>query len=141
MRWLPYAATAAFSLAFADLFIKLASDKISSSLGGLVYGATTFLAALAWVGYHRATGQAFLFTPAGFGYALGVGIAFSGVTFFLYLAFSSGASVSVGSPAIRITAIFLTSLLGILVLREPFTLRYALGVILALGGIALIVFR
>ncbi|MBM2849442.1 MAG: EamA protein, partial [Anaerolineales bacterium] len=45
------------------------------------------------------------------------------------------------SPVIRLTGIVLASLLGILILREAVTWRYALGVALAIAGVALIVLR
>ena len=140
MRWIPFAAMAAVFLASADFFVKLASSRISSSLGAMVYGLTTLTAGLAWVLYERATGQPQYSTPAGWGYACLVGLAFSGVTFLLYVTFSR-VEVSLGSPVIRLTAIVLASLLGILVLREPLTWRYVLGVALAVAGVALIVAR
>jgi len=140
MRWIPYAAVCAVFLASADFFVKLASSRISSSLGAMVYGLTTLTAGLAWVLYERATGQPQFATPQGWGYAFLVGLAFSGVTFLLYVTFTR-VEVSVGSPTIRLTAIVLASLLGILALREPVTWRYVLGVVLAVAGVALIVVR
>jgi uncharacterized membrane protein len=140
MRWIPFAAASAVFLASADFFVKLASSRISSSLGALVYGLTTVTAALIWVLYERATGQPQFSTPQGLGYAVLVGLAFSGVTFLLYVTYTR-VEVSIGSPAIRLTAIVLASLLGLVVLREPFTWRYALGVVLAVAGVWLIVFR
>ena len=140
MRWIPYAAVCAVFLASADFFVKLASSRISSSLGAMVYGLTTLTAGLAWVLYERATGQPQFSTPQGWGYAFLVGLAFSGVTILLYVTFTK-VEVSVGSPTIRLTAIVLASLLGILALREPLTWRYVLGVVLAVAGVALIVVR
>ncbi len=140
MRWIPFAVVCAVFLASADFFVKLASSRISSSLGAMVYGLTTLTAGLAWVLYERATGQPQYSTPAGWGYAFLVGLAFSGVTILLYVTFSR-VDVSLGSPVIRLTAIVLASLLGILVLREPLTWRYGLGVVLAVAGVALIVAR
>lgn len=140
MRWIPLAAACAMFLASADFFVKLASSRISSSLGALVYGLTTFAAALVWVLVERATGQPQFSTPQGWAYAVLVGLAFSGVTFLLYVTLTK-VEVSIGSPAIRLTAIVLASLLGIVALREPVTWRYVLGVVLAVAGVALIVFR
>jgi uncharacterized membrane protein len=140
MRWLPYALTCAVLLAAADFFVKLASDKIAAGLGLLIYGATTFAVGLAWAGYLRATGQVLTASPLGLAYAVGVGLAFSGVTIFLYLTFAR-VNVSIGAPIIRLTGIILASLLGILLLREPVTWRYALGVALAVCGVVLIIVR
>jgi drug/metabolite transporter (DMT)-like permease len=58
----------------------------------------------------------------------------------LYLTFAR-VSVSLGSPTIRLTGILIASLLGLLVLHEPITWRYVLGIILAIAGVTLIVFR
>ena len=140
MRWLPYALLCAIFLASADFFVKLASNKISSSMGMLVYGATTFTVGLTWVGYLKVTKQPLLITQPGLLYSLAVGIAFSVVTLLLYLTFTR-VSVSVGSPTIRVMGILIASLFGILLLHEPFTWRYLIGLILTIAGVTLIVFR
>ena len=140
MRWIPYALLCSIFLASADFFVKLASDKISSSMGMLVYGATTFTVGLTWVGYLKVTKQPLLITQPGLLYSLAVGIAFSVVTLLLYLTFAR-ISVSIGSPTIRVMGILIASMFGILLLHEPFTWRYLLGLILTVAGVTLIVFR
>ncbi len=140
MRWFPYALVCSIFLASADFFVKLASDKISSSMGMLVYGATTFTVGSIWVGYLILTKQSLLITRPGMLYSLAVGVAFSSVTILLYLTFAR-VNVSVGSPTIRVTGILLASMFGILLLHEPFTWRYLIGLILTVAGVALIVFR
>lgn len=140
MRWIPYALLCSIFLASADFFVKLASNKISSSMGMLVYGATTFTVGLTWVGYLKVTKQPLLITQQGLLYSLAVGIAFSVVTLLLYLTFAR-ISVSIGSPTIRVMGILIASMFGILLLHEPFTWRYLLGLLLTVAGVALIVFR
>jgi drug/metabolite transporter (DMT)-like permease len=140
MRWLPYALACSIFLASADFFVKLASNKISSSMGMLVYGATTFTVGSLWVGYLRLTKQPLLITQPGLLYSIAVGVAFSAVTILLYLTFAR-VSVSVGSPTIRVMGILIASLFGILLLHEPFTWRYLIGLILTIAGVALIVLR
>jgi len=140
MRWLPYALVCSVFLASADFFVKLASNKISSSMGMLVYGATTFTVGVIWVSYLKLTHQTLLITQQGFLYSLAVGVAFSAVTILLYLTFAR-VNVSIGSPTIRVIGIVLASLLGILLLHEPFTWRYLIGLLLTVAGVALIVFR
>jgi uncharacterized membrane protein len=139
-RWLLYALACSFFLATADFFVKLASNKISASMGMFMYGVTTFAVGLAWVSYLKITGQPLLITPTGLLYSIAVGLAFSVVTILLYVTFAH-ISVSLGSPTIRVLGIVIASLLGILFLHEPFTLRYALGVILTIAGVTLIVLR
>jgi len=140
MRWLPLALLCALFLALADFFVKLASNKVSASVGMFVYGVTTFLVAASWVIYERVTRRPLLATAPGLWASLGVGLAFSAVTLLLYVTFAR-VNVSIGSPVIRLTGIVLVSLLGILLLREAVTWRYVLGVVLAIAGIALIVLR
>jgi len=140
MRWLPYALACSIFLAAADFFIKLATNKIASSMGMFIYGATTFTVGLIWVSYLKFTGQSLLITLPGLLYAIAAGLAFSCVTILLYLTFAH-ISVSLGSPTIRVMGIVIASLFGILLLREPFTWRYALGVIMTIAGVALIVLR
>jgi uncharacterized membrane protein len=140
MRWLPYALLCAVFLASADFFLKLASNKISASMGMFVYGVTTFVVGTLWVGYMKITKQPLLITQQGLLYSLAVGVAFSTVTILLYITFAR-VSVSLGSPTIRVMSILVASMLGILLLHEPFTWRYLFGLILTVAGVALIVFR
>ena len=140
MRWLPYALACSVFLASADFFLKLASNKISVSMGMFVYGVTTFVIGTIWVGYMKITKQPLLITQQGLLYSLAVGVAFSTVTILLYLTFAR-VSVSLGSPTIRVMSILIASMLGILLLHEPFIWRYLFGLILTVAGVALIVFR
>src|SRR5215211_1799225 len=109
-RWLFYALACSFFLATADFFVKLASNKISASMGMFIYGATTFAVGLIWVGYLKITGQPLLITQTGLLYSFGVGVAFSLVTTLLYITFAH-VSVSLGSPTIRVMGIVIASLL------------------------------
>jgi uncharacterized membrane protein len=140
MRWLPYALVCSAFLASADFFVKLASSRISTSVGMLVYGATTFTVGLIWVSLLKVTKQPLFVTQPGLLYSLAVGVAFSSVTILLYLTFAR-VNVSVGSPTIRVTGILLASMLGILLLGEPFTWRYLIGLVLTVAGVALVIFR
>jgi uncharacterized membrane protein len=140
MRWLPYALACSLFLAGADFLIKLASNKISASMGMLVNSATMFIVGLIWVGYLKITNQSLVITQPGLLYTIAAGVAFSGVTILLFITFAH-VNVSLGSPTIRIMGLVIVSLLGILLLQEPFTWRYALGLIMSIAGVVLIVFR
>jgi uncharacterized membrane protein len=140
MRWLPYALACSLFLAGADFFIKLASNKISACMGMLVNSATMFIVGLIWVGYLKITNQSLVITQPGLLYTIAAGVAFSGVTILLFITFAH-VNVSLGSPTIRIMGLVIVSLLGILLLQEPFTWRYALGLIMSIAGVVLIVFR
>jgi len=109
-------------------------------MGMFIYGATTFAFGLVWVSYIKITGQPLLVTQTGLLYSFAVGLAFSLVTMLLYLTFAR-VSVSLGSPTIRVMGILIASLLGLLILHEPVTWRYVLGLILTIAGVTLIVLR
>ena len=91
MRWFPYALVCSIFLASADFFVKLASNKISSSMGMLIYGVTTFTIGLVWVSYLKLTKQPLLITRPGLLYAIAVGVAF-GIAFERMNVFSRGKS-------------------------------------------------
>jgi hypothetical protein len=74
MRWLPYALVCSAFPASADFFVKLASNKISSSMRMLVYSVTTFTGGLIWVSYLKLTIQPLLITQPGLLYSLGTNL-------------------------------------------------------------------
>lgn len=139
--WILYASLTALFLASADSFVKLASGRISSSLGLLIYGSCTFATGLVWVITQYCRGVPLGAQPSGILYAIGVGLSFSAVTVGLYLTFGAGARISVASPLIRLGGLVLASLVGFVILREPFSLRYAGGMLLIFVGLYLLVVR
>jgi drug/metabolite transporter (DMT)-like permease len=141
MNWFFFASISAVALASADLCVKLAAGKLSNSLALLLYGSCTFLTGLGWVFADKLRGVDFFVQPLGFAAAVGVGVAFSAVTIGLYFTFGAGAPVSLASPLVRIGGLLIASMVGLLLFREGFTLRYLLGMVLAIGGVYLIVTR
>lgn len=141
MDWLPFAAGAAIALATADFSVKLAAGKLSSEIGALIYSLTTVVISGAWLLYSRGSGVALKLMPEGLAPALLTGVAFAFVTILLYRTFSTGVNISLAVPVIRIAGILMASALGVVVLREPLTGRYVIGVVLAVAGIYLIATR
>ncbi len=136
-----YAVGAFICLASADFFLKLSSGRISSSLGTLVYAVTAVLPALIWVVWERISGTSQLISREGVEASMIVGISFSLVVVFMSLTFANGANLSIASPSIRLIGLVLASALGILILGEQFSLRYAFGVLLTFVGVFFIVTR
>jgi drug/metabolite transporter (DMT)-like permease len=137
----PLCAHHRFGVGECDFFVKLAAGRLSSSLGVLLYGSCTFLTGVVWVAWQWAHGVPQHAQTSGVFAALGVGVAFSGVTLGLYATFGSGAPISVGAPVIRLGGLVLASLAGLILLQEPLTLRYVIGMILVCSGVYLIVTR
>lgn len=141
MTWISYALGTAVALATADFCIKIASGKISNSLGLLFYGSCTFLTGVIWVLLDRTRGVDLYAQPVGILAAAGVGVAFSAVTIGLYITFGAGAPISLVSPIVRLVGLLIASIAGILLLHEPLTIRYIIGMVLAFIGVALIITR
>lgn len=141
MDWLPYAIGGAVALAVADLSIKLASGRVSGQLGAVIYSLSGLPVMVAWTLVARSQGTAMRVTPLGLLAALCAGVAFAFVVIFLYQTFATGADISVAVPLIRMSGIVLSSALGIVVFREPVTVRYVVGLVLAGGGIYLLATR
>ena len=141
MTWIPYALGTAVALAAADFSIKIASGKLSNSLGLLFYGSCTFLAGMIWVLLDKTRGADLYAQPAGILAAAGVGVDFCAVTIGLYITFGAGAPISLASPIVRLGGLLIASIAGILLLHEPLTIRYIIGMALAFSGVALIITR
>ena len=141
MGWIKYALVTACALAAADLCVKIAAGRLSNSLAVLIYGSCTFSTGLAWVLWQWARGIPQHAQVSGILASMGVGFAFSGVTLGLYVTFSAGAPISLGSPVIRFGGILLTSIAGLILFREPLTLRYVIGMLLVCSGMYLILTR
>ncbi len=141
MSWIAYAGFTALALASADLCVKLASGRLSNSLGVLIYGGCTFLVGLGLTGWQWWRGGPMYAQAAGVLAAIGVGVSFASVTLGLYVTFGAGVPVSVGAPVIRIGGIIMASLAGIALFHEPVTARYLAGMLLVCSGLYLLIWR
>jgi drug/metabolite transporter (DMT)-like permease len=141
MGWIGYAMGTAVALAAADFFIKVASGKLSNSLALLLYGSCTFSLGLGWVLYDKLQGVNIHAQTTGVLAATGVGVSFSLVTVGLYMTFGAGAPITLASPFVRLGGLIVASLAGFLLLHEPVTWRYIVGVVLAISGLYLIITR
>lgn len=131
---------AMFVIAFADLATKQSAGKISPSLGTLVYAATTVVIPLVWTLWTRANGG-LLVTRDGLLWSLAVGVSFSIFTGSMFLLFSRGVDLSIGSPLVRMGGVVVAASFGILILREQLNLQFLAGFALTVAGIFLVVTR
>lgn len=136
-----YVAGAALALAAADIFVKAASGKVPNSLGMLLYGSIPFAAGLIWWLIDRRNIEPAAITTKGVVFALGVGIMFATVTFCMYAAFRQGAPISLASPIIRVGGLLVATIAGLVLWKEPMTMRSAAGLGLVCFGIYLILAR
>lgn len=141
MHWWYYVGGAALALAAADILVKLAAGKLPDSLGMLLYGTVPFLTGVVWFSLERVRGIQLPISPVAAGCAVGVGIAFTSVTFCMYAAFREGAAISLASPLIRVGGLLLAGAAGLLFWKEPLTARYAAGMLLVCSGLYLMIWR
>ena len=127
-------------LALADFSIKQTAGKITPSLGTLIYAVVTIIPPAIWVLWTRAQ-EPLMLTRDGVLWSIVTGLAFGVFTGLLFLIFSQGIDLSIGTPVIRMGGIVLAATLGILVFREGFNWQYLIGFALAAIGIFLVVTR
>ena len=127
-------------IALADFSTRQSGGKISPSLGTLIYAVTAIAVPLVWTLVTRSDGG-LLISREGVLWSMAVGVCFSIFTGLMFLLFSQGVNLSIGSPVVRMGGIVLAATLGIVVFREGFNLQYLLGFLLAAVGIFLVVTR
>jgi uncharacterized membrane protein len=127
-------------IALADLSTKQSAGKISPSLGTLIYAVTTIAIPLVWTLWTRANGGLQI-TRDGVLWSIAVGVCFSIFTGLMFLLFSQGVNLSIGSPIVRMGGIVLAATLGIVVFREGLNWQYLIGFALAAIGIFLVATR
>ena len=135
-----YFIAAMVTLGFADYATKQTAGRISPALGMLIYASTATLLALIWTIWSRTYAPLHI-TRIGGVWAVWTGLAFGVFAGLLFYLFSQGVNLSVGTPVIRLGGIAFAAMLGIIVLRESFTLNSLAGFVLATLGILLIALR
>ncbi len=131
---------AMFIIALADFSIKQSAGKISPSLGTLIYAMVTVIPPLVWVLWTRAH-EPLMLTRDGVIWSIVTGLSFGVFTGLIFLLFSQGINLSIGSPVIRMGGIVLAATLGILFFREHLNWQYVIGFALAAIGILLVATR
>lgn len=138
MPWLVLALLTALALASYNFFIKLAADHVPAAVGAVVLQLVAAALGAVWLLRLKLQGQPLSVTSKGLWLAalagLGVGLA----EILTFVVFSRGVPSSVGTPVIVGGSVLLTAVLGLVVLREALTLPQVLGLLLIVGGIALL---
>jgi drug/metabolite transporter (DMT)-like permease len=127
-------------LAFADFSIKETSGRISPSLGTLIYALVAAIPPLLWLAWTRAHGP-IVVTPPGVFWSVATGLSFGVFTGLMFLLFSQGVDLSIGTPVIRMGGLVVAATLGIIILHEGMNWQYVIGFILATAGIYLVATR
>ena len=136
--WFWYAVGAAVLYGAHQIFTKLAAEKISDGLGGLVVegsAALTILIYLAWLRFggtwNQASSSPGVFWSVLTGICVGVG------TIFFFVLFQKGGPLS-AVPMVLAGGAALMAVAGILFFREAASWQRILGIVLALAGLVLL---
>lgn len=127
-------------LGFADFSIKQTSGKITPALGTLIYAVVAVLPPLIWTIWTRRS-ESLLVTRDGVIWSMITGVSFGIFTGIVFLLFSQGVNLSIGTPVVRMGGIVFAATLGVLVFREGLNWQYVVGFALAAIGIALVATR
>ncbi|RAK70115.1 EamA family transporter [Hymenobacter edaphi] len=138
MPWLVLALLTALALAFYNFFIKLAADHVPAAVGAVVLQLVAAALGAAWLLRLKLQGQPLPVTSKGLWLAALAGLGVGLGEILTFVVFSRGVPSSVGTPVIVGGSVLLTAVLGLVVLREALTLPQALGLLLIVGGIALL---
>ncbi|MBG8554760.1 EamA family transporter [Hymenobacter guriensis] len=138
MPWLVLALLTALSLAFYNFFIKLASEHVPAAVGAVVLQLVAAALGGLWLLRLKLQGQPLLLSSKGMWLAAAAGLGVGLAEILTFVVFSRGVSSSVGTPVIVGGSVLLTAVLGVVVAREVLTLPQVLGLLLIVGGIALL---
>jgi transporter family protein len=136
--WFYYAVGAAILYGLHQVFTKLAADRISDGLGGLVVEATAALTILLYLGWLRFGGAWNQNSSApGVFWSVLTGICVGVGTIFFFVLFQKGGPLS-AVPMILAGGAALMAVVGILFFKEPVSILRLLGVVLAIAGLLLL---
>jgi transporter family protein len=137
-EWFWYAIGAAVLYGAHQIFTKLAADKISDGLGGLVVESTaalTILTYLAWLRFGGTWNQTA--SAPGVWYSALTGICVGVGTILFFLLFQKGGPLS-AVPVVLAGGAALMAVIGIGAFRETASPLRILGIVLSLAGLYLL---
>ncbi len=139
MSWVTISIIAALFFGLSDLLTKLLGRNIHILLSSFLLTITSAFAIGVYLIYMKLFKNEVLFlNKKGIIISGLIGLIIAVATILFILAFSKADKLSAVSPLIRSLTIIIASLLGILFLKEKFTLKYIIGLILCIVGIYLI---
>ncbi len=140
MTWLHFALLTALFYGIFDIFVKQASDKLHGGTAAFIANVVAAVVALIYIFYAQSRGEpVWDIKPGGWTYILLAGVAVGLVSITFIKVFSAGANLSIGIPVVRVGAVIIASLFGVLFLKEGISTQYLLGAVLSMIGLYLLV--
>jgi bacterial/archaeal transporter family protein len=136
--WFLYAVGAALLYGLHQIFTKLASERISDGLGGLIVEASAVLTIAAYLGWLYISGRwTQTWTPLGIVYGAVTGLCVGAGTVLFFLLFQRGGPLS-AVPAILAGGAAMMAAAGIIGFGERPTLPRVIGIVLSVIGLYLV---
>lgn len=139
MDWLVFAGLNILFLSLYGYFTKSLSQKINTPLRVLAIGVCVFLVSLIWFLYSSRTGGKLVPDRVSLVPLLTVGLLAALAIVFFQLTFTHGAPLSIGVLVCRVGVIIVSAVLGIIILKEPFTPKILAGFFFAVLGLYLLI--
>lgn len=134
MSWVVWAILAIFLMGTSDLFRKLGSNLKDPAFANLIFQFGSFITAIVLFMIYRKTSN----DPKGILFALIGGVLISIFTLISFKTLSIGPGVSTVMPVLRIGGITLVTILGIVILKEKFSVQSLLGIVFSVVGLYLL---
>lgn len=124
---------AALMFGLYNVFIKLSAGHINAVLGAVVLQFVAAFLGLALLLYQQAgSSEPLAFNRAGIGLAIGAGLAIGLVEILTFIIYGRGVPVAVGNPLIVGGSLVVTTLVGVVLLKEGAT-------VVQTGAVAMII--
>lgn len=139
--WIVYALLTILFYAGLDYFVKKAAGRIDDYLGSVIINFFAVLPALLIFIWLKVSKAEIFFTRDGIINSIIAGLSIGIGTITFIKLFSLGTNISLASPIVRVGTVILTTAIGLLILRETFSLRQSIGFVLSLLGLMLLIFK
>lgn len=117
---------------------KLTGGKISPLLGVIIMTASALAVSLCIHAWYRLSEGHLYYTRSGIGAALFAGASIAVADLAIFFMYSRGAQLSVAGVFTEVVAIAIIAFVGILLLKEPFSVTKATGFLFSALGILLL---
>lgn len=132
--WFVAALVTALFFGFYNVFVRLAAGRIPDATGSAVLEGSAFVGLLLYLVIFRPV-PAVAPTTAGWLYAVAGGVCVTVGTVFYFYVFRHQSELTVVGPVVWLGTFAVMALVGLLVFREPLTVKKSAGLIMAILGI------
>ena len=141
MKWLVFAGLNIVTLSIYSFLSKILAKRVSTPLRVFIMSIGIILITFTWFFYTLKTGSKLTFDKNGLILSAFGGLVVGVAMVALQMMFAAGAPLAIGNLVARVGVIILGAVLGIVVLKEPLTLRIIAGFGLAISGLYLLLAR